>query len=72
MQSLTLTHVNSGVTTSVFNWNLLLHQNFLDTDGDGTADFMTLKVMVMVVQMLLKQVLRTAILYLTVFWELLL
>ena len=43
MQSLTLTHVNSGVTTSVFNWNLLLHQNFLDTDGDGTADFYDLE-----------------------------
>ena len=43
MQNLTLTHVNSGVMTSVFNWSLLLHQNFLDTDGDGTADFYDLE-----------------------------
>ena len=43
MKNLTLTHLNSGLSTSVFNWNLLLHQNFLDTDGDGTADFYDLE-----------------------------
>ena len=39
MQNLLLTHLNNSATsTSVLKWNLFLHQNDLDTDGNGTAD----------------------------------
>tara|TARA_B100001173_G_C16030679_1_gene566687 strand:- start:280 stop:6750 length:6471 start_codon:yes stop_codon:yes gene_type:complete len=39
MQNLTLTHINnSGTSTSVLKWDLFLHQNDLDTNGNGTPD----------------------------------
>ena len=39
MQNLTLTHINNSATsTSVLKWSLILNQNDLDTDGNGTPD----------------------------------
>ena len=39
LQNLKLTHINNSTTiTSVLKWDLHLHQNDLDTDGDGTPD----------------------------------
>jgi gliding motility-associated-like protein len=38
-QNINLTHINENPTeTAVFKWDLSLHQNDLDTDGDGTPD----------------------------------
>ena len=39
LENLKLTHINNSATsTSVLKWDLQLHQNDLDTDGDGTPD----------------------------------
>ncbi|MGB2164813.1 MAG: IgGFc-binding protein, partial [Flavobacteriaceae bacterium] len=39
LQNLKLTHINNSTTnTSVLKWDLHLHQNDLDTNGDGTPD----------------------------------
>ena len=39
MQNLTLTHINNAATTtSVLKWSLILHQNDLDTNGNGIPD----------------------------------
>ena len=39
LQNIKLTHINNSTTsTSVLKWDLHLHQNDLDTDGDGTPD----------------------------------
>lgn len=39
MQSIKLTHINDNLSqTALFKWDFSLHQNDLDTDGDGTPD----------------------------------
>lgn len=39
LYNLSLAHINNSATvTSVLKWDLHLHQNDLDTDGDGTPD----------------------------------